>query len=211
MLPLTVGVVPFGLVFGVIVAQSEVPAWAGGLASILIVAGASQIALIDLIDQGAPWTIAVGTALIINVRLAMYSAALAPAFRAFSPPWRWGLLHLITDQAAVVALMHFAREGDPARRRWFLAGAAGSFTAAWVLATWLGIAFGAGIPAGWQLGFAVPLTFLALLVPIVRGRPALVAAAVGGATALACAPLPFSLGVPLGALAGVAAGMLARP
>ena len=209
--PLLVAAFPFGLVYGVAVTQSSLPTWQGGLASALIVAGASQFALIDLIDEGAPWIVAVGTALIINMRFAMYSAALAPPFAPFPTRWRLALPYLMTDQTAVTALLHYETHRDPVERRWFYLGAAAPFAGTWLAGTWLGILFGGDIPENWQLGFAVPLVFLALAVPSITSRPSLVAAAVGGAGCLLAAPLPHSLGVIVGALVGVMAGLLVTP
>ena len=208
--PFAVAVFPFGLVYGVLVAQADIPAWVGGLASILIIAGAAQIALVDLIDRDAPFAIAVGTALIINLRMVLYSAALAPAYGAFSRAWRFGLAHLITDQTTVTALGYFERVSDPRARRWWVVGASVPFIGSWVAGTWIGIASGAGIPAGLELGFAIPLTFLALLMFALRGRADVAAAAVAATVTVLAAPLPFSLGLPLGAVVGVAAGMAVR-
>jgi len=205
--PLAIAVFPFGLVYGVLVAQSDVSDWVGGIGSILIIAGAAQIALVDLIDRDAPFAVAVGTALIINLRMVLYSAALAPAYGAFSRGWRYGLAHLITDQTTVTSLMYFERQSDPQARRWWVVGASSLFIGSWVLGTWLGIVSGARIPAGLELGFAIPLTFLALLVPSLRGRPDIAAAMVAAAVVVVAAPLPLSLGLPVGAVAGVAAGM----
>ena len=73
--------------------------------------------------------------------------------------------------------------------------------------TWLGILFGASIPASWELGFAVPLTFICLLIPSIRDRARLVAAIVGGVVSLVARDAPNSTGLLIGAAAGVAAGM----
>ena len=67
-LPLTIGVFPFGLAYGVAVVASSIDDLAGVLASFLIIAGAAQLAMIDLIDAGAPWFVVVATALVINAR-----------------------------------------------------------------------------------------------------------------------------------------------
>ena len=68
---------------------------------------------------------------------------------------------------------------------------------------------GGAIPPEWQLDFAVPLSFLALLIPAVKGKPTLVAALVGGALVLVTRELPFNLGLIMAALGGIAAGMIA--
>lgn len=207
-LPLAVAAFPFGLVYGVLVANSSVPNWVGGIASMLIIAGASQIALVDLIDRDAPAAIAIGTALIINLRMMLYSAALAPAYAGFSRAWRFGLALLMVDQTVLTSLKYFEEQDDPRARRWWVVGASALFVGAWVAGTWIGILSGAGIPAGLELAFAVPLTFVALLALAVKGRADIVAAVVAAAVVVVGAPLPFALGLPFGAIAGVAAGML---
>ena len=81
-MPLAVGALPFGIVFGVTAASSSLTWWEGLVASALIMAGAAQLALVDLIDTDTPWLLAVVTALIINARFLLYSTALAPACQA---------------------------------------------------------------------------------------------------------------------------------
>ncbi len=206
--PLLVAALPFGLVYGVAVTQSSIPNWQGGLASPLIVGGAAQFALIDLIDDNASWALAVGTALVINLRFAMYSGALAPSFSEFSTRWRLGLAFLMTDQIAVTALIEYDRNSDPFHRRWFYLGAGIPFAAVWVISTGLGIAFGSDIPDSWELGLAVPIVFIGRLMPSIKNRPSLVAAAVGGTIAFVTASLPNGLNIIVGALAGVSAGLI---
>ncbi|MCA9852191.1 MAG: AzlC family ABC transporter permease, partial [Dehalococcoidia bacterium] len=109
-IPLTLGVIPFGLAYGVAASQVEViDPWLAITASLLIIAGAAQLSLVGLIGDGAPWLVAVGTALVINARFALYSAALAPAFRAFPRAWRFALPYMMTDQAAALSLDYNAR------------------------------------------------------------------------------------------------------
>ncbi len=206
--PLMVAALPFGLVYGAAVTENSIPDWQGGVASPLIVAGASQFALIDLIDANASWFLAVGTALVVNLRFAMYSGALAPSFSQFPTPWRLGLPFLLTDQVAITALVEFDRNPDPGHRRWFYLGAGLPFATVWMISTWLGIGFGSEVPDSWELGLAVPIVFIALLMPSVKSRPSLVAAIVGGAVALVAVPLPNGLNIIVGALAGVGAGVL---
>jgi predicted branched-subunit amino acid permease len=209
-LPLAVAVFPFGLVYGVAVAEAQFTNWVGGLASLLILAGAAQLAMVDLADQGAPWVVAVGTALIINVRFVMYSGALAPSFSEYPRIWRIPLAHLMTDQAAVTSLLYNDGDHDPLRRRWFYLGAGGTMVFSWVAGTWFGILIGGGIPDGWQLDFAIPLMFLALLIPSIRDRAGLVAAIVGAAVTLLARDVPFNTGLLVGAVCGITAGMVVK-
>ncbi|SEJ63426.1 AzlC family ABC transporter permease [Demequina mangrovi] len=206
--PLMPGAILFGLAFGALIRVAGINAWVGNFASVSVVAGASQIAIVEQLRAGAPAAIAVLTALVINARFALYSAALAPVFEAFPARWRLGLAHLMTDQSAVVALQHSPRWPDPVRRRWFIWGSSGPFVAVWAMGTAAGIALGPVIPDSWQIGFIVPLMFLAVLVPGLRDSPALVAVAVSVGVVLLGKELPYGLNVLLGALAGIAAGAM---
>jgi predicted branched-subunit amino acid permease len=197
------------LVYGVAVAESSVSRLVGASASWIILAGASQLSLLSLIDAHASWPVSVGTALVINARFALYSTALAPSFSEFPRRWRWGLPYLMTDQAAAMGLSHFDEEPDPLRRRWFFLGAALFFATGWWVGTVAGVLIGASVPERLDIGFAVPAMFIALLVPVLTTRPAVVAAAVGGATTVVAAPLPNGLNIITGALVGIAVGRLA--
>ncbi len=207
-LPLALAAIPFGLVYGVAVVDSSISPWVGVAASWLILAGASQISLVGLIDSGAAWPVAVGTVLVINARHALYSAALAPAFAQFPTRWRFTLPYLLTDQAATLAITRFEAMHDPIARRWFFTAAALLIASFWWAGSITGVVLGASIPEQIDVGFAVPAMFLALLVPSLTHRPAVVAAVVGAAVTVLAAPLPSGLNVTVGALAGIAAGAM---
>lgn len=208
---LAVGVFPFGAVYGIAVARSSVDPWVGGSASILVFAGASQLSLLELHESGAAWLVAVGTALAINARFVLYSAALAPAFCEQPMAWRAGLPQLMTDQAATLSLVEFATEKDPLRRRWFYLGTASVLFVFWQAGTLLGILAGAEVPDSWQLGFIIPLMFTALVVPALDRRGPWVTAGVSAAVSIAASGLPPGVNILIGALVGIAAGSLCDP
>lgn len=208
--PLLIGVVPFGLVFGVTAAASVLGGGLGYATSIIIFAGAAQFVTIELFDQGAAAVVVIATALVVNSRHLMYSAALAPHFQQFPTRSRYTLPYLMTDQAFAVS---FARYGDlpnPSAKRWYYLGAAGTLWISWQISTLAGVLLGAQIPQAWSLAFAIPLVFLALLMPTVVNRPTLTAAIVGGGVAVLAANVPYGLGLMIGALAGVVAGVIAE-
>ncbi len=210
--PLTLIAGPFGLVYGTTAAESGIADGPAILASFVILAGAAQIALVELIDDGAAWYVAVGTALIINLRMTLYSASLAPAFREFPARWRFPLAHLFTDQAAVLSILEYETETDPLYRRWFFTGAAAIFVIPWYIGTTIGVLVGGDIPDGWQIGFAVPLMFTALLVPTLRNRPTVAAAIVGALVTVSTTWLPNGVNIMAGAIAGIAVGtFIAEP
>ena len=209
-LPLSIGAFPFGLAYGVTVVESSMDNVVGWLASFIVLAGASQLAISDLLDQGAPWFIVIGTALIINARFVMYSGALAPAFSEYPKHWRIPLAHFMTDQATVTSLLHDQRERDRHRRFAYYVGAGLSFAVAWWIGTTIGVIIGATIPEGLQVGFAAPLMFIALAVPSIRDRAALIAAVVGFSVTLMAKDAPMNTGLLIGAAAGIAFGLLAK-
>ena len=210
MAPVLPGVVPFGLTAGIAGLDAGLDPAAAFSMSFVIFAGASQLAWAQLVGQGALPLVVVATALIINLRMAMYSASLAPYLGSLPQRWKWPLAYLLTDQAYAVSIARFVREPDAPARHWYYLGAALPLWLVWLAATAAGIAVGAGVPPEWQLGFAVPLVFLALLVPAVRDRPSLAAAVVGGGVAVLASGLPFNLGLTIGALSGIVAGVLAE-
>lgn len=204
--PLSLIAGPFGLAYGATATANDIGAVDGILASFVIVAGASQIALVDLNGDDAAWYVAVGTALVINLRFFLYSASLAPSFRDFPPAWRFGLPYLLTDQTAVISMGEYETEPDRDYRRWFTLGAGLWFVVPWFAGTAIGVLAGGDIPDWVQIGFVVPLMFTALLVPTLTTRPKLVAALLGGGVAAFTQPLPDGVNIMLGALVGIAVG-----
>lgn len=204
--PVLVGNVPFALIAGAAAVQADLsPAVTVGF-SALVFAGASQLAAIELIEEGAPLTVVVLTAAVINVRMVMYSASLAPHFRDLPTRVRAVCAYLLTDPAYALSLAAF-RERD-ADRLWYYLGAAVPIWVVWMVGTAVGALVGRGIPESWGLSFAVPLVFLGLLASTLRDRPSLAAGAVGGLVATLAAGIPLNLGLLVGATAGIAAGVL---
>jgi branched chain amino acid efflux pump len=208
--PLLLGVVPFGLVLGVVAADSVIGPVLGWATSFIIFAGSAQLATIQLIDEGAVAAVVVTTALVINARHIMYSAALVPSFNTF-PRWaRYVLPYVMTDQAFAVSIVRFHDVTDPAYQWRYFAGAAFALWIPWQIATLLGVVVGAQLPEALSLEFAIPLVFIGLLVITVRDRTDLVAAIVGGTAAVLAHAAPLGLGLLIGALTGVAAGVVAH-
>ncbi|MDX2342955.1 MAG: AzlC family ABC transporter permease [Acidimicrobiia bacterium] len=213
--PLLLAVVPFGLVLGVTAAASVVGGGLGIATSFVIFAGAAQLVTVQLIDSGTSLVVVIITALVVNVRHLMYSAAMAPHFSEFPRRTRFVLPYLLTDQAFAVSMLRYETVTDPFYKRWFYTGAAFTLWGSWQLATVAGVVLGAQIPESLGLEFAIPLVFLVLLIPVVQTRPGLVAGVVGGVVAVAASGAPYGLGLVIGAVSGVVAGVsverLARP
>jgi len=204
--PLLLGIVPFGLVAGVAAVEAGLDLSEAVAMSVLVFAGASQLAALELLGRDAPLSVVVVTAAVINLRMLMYSASIAPYFRALSGRWRAGLAYLLTDQAYALSVARFRRE-EPVDRRAYYLGVAGTMWVVWQVTTVAGVLLGTGVPDSWGLEFAVPLVFLALLVPAMEDRATTVAAVASGAIAVAGAGLPLNLGLLVGASAGILVGL----
>ncbi len=208
--PMIPGIVPFGMTAGIAAIEAGLEPVVGIAMSIIIFAGAAQLVIAQLIGDGALPVIVVATALIINLRMLMYSASLAPYLGQAPLPWKATTAYLLTDQAYAVSItqfMHGRLQGAP---HWFYLGTALPLWVIWLIATVLGVWLGAAVPPEWQVGFALPLVFLVLLVPVIRDRPSAAAAITGGGIALAAHDAPYHLGLSIGAVAGVAAGVLSE-
>ena len=205
--PVLVGIVPFGLIAGAAAVRVGLSGLQAVGLSVVVFAGASQLAAIELLGSDARPAVVVATALVINLRMLMYSASIAPYFRETATRWRAGLAYLLTDQAYALAVTRFGAD-RPVRRRWYYLGAALPLWAVWQVCTVLGVVAGARVPDSLPLSFAVPLTFLALLVPAVTDRASGTAAVVGGTAAVLGAGLPLNLGLIAGAVGGVLAGLV---
>lgn len=205
--PILLSVAPFGLIFGVTAAASNLPELAVWASSFIVFAGASQIAIVEVLDGGGAALVAFITAVVINARLLMYSADMGRY--TVSEGWntRVGAAYLLTDQAYLVTSHRFPDPRASVRVLPFYFGAGAALWVTWQITTTSGIVLGSAVPESWSLEFAIPLTFLALLVLAIRDRPGLVAAAVGGIVAVGAVGLPYNLGLLVGSLAGVAAGM----
>jgi 4-azaleucine resistance transporter AzlC len=211
--PLLLGVVPFGLIFGVTVNAARMPAIAAQSTSPIIFAGSSQLVFARLFGEGAPWLTIIVTAAILNLRHMLYSASIAPYMRSFSRGWKLLCAYLLTDEAYAVAINHFNSldSAQPLARQnkhWYFFGVGAALWLLWNISTALGIFVGGQIPESWALDFSVPLTFIAIVVPALRDRASIVAALTAGVVSVAAFAMPLKLSLVAATLLGIAAGLL---
>lgn len=204
--PTLLGVMPFGLVAGFAAMEAGLSLVHAVGFSVAVFAGASQLAAIELVGSGAHVAVAIGTALVINSRMFMYSASLAPEVAHLSLRSRAAASYLLVDQAYALSIVRYRERPEAPHRLAYYLGTAATLWVAWQITTVLGALLGGAIPEGVPLGFAVPMTFVALLIPSITGRPTLAAAVTAAAVTTAAAPLPANLGMPLGTVTGIAVG-----
>lgn len=206
--PMLPGVAPFGVVAGLTAVGTGLDALQAMAMSLVIFAGASQLATLQLVANGAIPAVILLTVITINLRFAMYSASLAPHFQHLGRGWRFALAYVLVDQNYAVSINRFSHGAGRERGHWFYLGAGLTLWLTWQTATAVGVFMGAGVPRDWSLDFAIPLVFMVLLVPALRDRAHVVAAVVGGTVATVAAEAPMHLGIVVGALAGIVAGTL---
>ncbi len=205
-LPILVGVIPFGLVFGTLGIATGLSAVEVQGLSLFVFAGSAQFVAVQLIGQGAAPLVIVLTILIVNLRHVLYSASLSPHLSRLPLRWRLTLAWLLTDEAFAVATPRYRRP-DTTYAHGYLFGTGLALWLCWQISTALGIVFGARIPESWSLDFALPLTFLAMLIPTLVDRPAWAAAISGALLSLVLRNLPYGLGLMAAAVAAVGVGV----
>lgn len=194
--PMVIGVIPFGLAIGASIGSSSVGTAAGVASGPLILAGAAQLSTLRLLDDGAAPLIVIVSALMINARLLLYSASLAPWFAAEPLRRRLLLAVPVIDQLHFTCTPRFERgDLDGAGRRWYYTGAAAWLAGAWMTSQLIAAVGGARLPEWLGLELAAPLALAGLLAKSVSGRRTIIAAAVAATVNVAAVGLPFNSAV----------------
>jgi 4-azaleucine resistance transporter AzlC len=210
--PLVVGAVPFGIIFGALAVTNGLsPAAALGM-SAFVFAGSSQFIASNMVASGAAIPFVVLTTFVVNVRHSLYAATLAPYTRHLPQRWLIPLGFWLTDESFVVVVQRYQREDSSPYKHYFYLGSALMMYINWQLSTLLGIVAGQSIPnpAAWGLDFALIVTFIGMLVPMLVAKPMLAAALVAGTSAIALNGLENRLGLLLAALLGLLAGVISE-
>lgn len=207
--PMLLGVIPFGLVAGAAPTIHGLAGWSAVGFSTIVFAGASQLAAIQVLGDGGSALLAILALWTINLRLVLYSASLAPYMPGVRTGKRLLAAYFLVDQNYAAAISRWAEkdEDEGGRRLAFLLGGGILLWSSWQLSTIAGVLLGRTLPADTPLDFAVPLVFLVLLVPVVKDRPSVAAAVVGGAAAVIGAQLGAGgTSIVIGSVLGIAAG-----
>lgn len=206
-LPILVGVIPFGMIYGILAISAGLSEAEAQAMSVIVFAGSAQFMLVQLAGIGTPALIMIVTGFVINLRHALYSASVAPHMRKLNPIWKTILAYLLTDEAYAVAITRYNREDESDRKYWYFLGAGLALWTSWQISTAVGVFLGAQVPPGWSLDFTLALTFIALVVPSLRDRPSLFAAISAGVVAVLAAGLPYKLNLIVAALVGIIVGL----
>lgn len=208
-LPLSVGLVPWALVTGMaMVGIGMTPLQAMGM-NVIVFAGTAQLGTLPLIAADAPLWLIVATALALNLRFVIFSAAIAQGFRGHGSGTRWFCGHLLTDGVFATCMAKMlATEDKDWRLGYYLAPSLWSWLL-WQTFALTGVLAAGSIPKNWSLEFMATIALMVLLIPMAKMRPMLVAAAAGGGTAVLLNGLPLKLGLFAAIFVGIGAGLAA--
>ncbi len=167
-LPLLIPVVPFGIIFGAIGIELGFGPYVTYATSIIIFSGASQIVFFQLLSAGASSIVAITSSSVISTRHLLYGAVMNQYLSNLSIYWKIGLSYILTDQAFAVSNEYFKKNKKDKFKHYYLLGAGVTLWITWQITTVIGILLGSVVPEELGLTFAIPLTFLALLINYFR-------------------------------------------
>ena len=206
--PLMIPVVPFGIIFGVLAIDLGLsPITAMGM-SIIIFGGASQIIFLQLFSAGASSLIILSSVGAVNSRHLLYGAILSEHMSDFKMTWKIIISYFLVDQAFAVTNSYLKKSTDK-NKAFHSFGAGATCWIIWQTTTIIGIFLGSIIPEKLGLSFAVPLTFLALIVDDLRKFTNIIVIIISGSIAtFGYEIIPFKAYVIVAATSGLIVAMI---
>ncbi|WP_417249740.1 AzlC family ABC transporter permease [Celeribacter sp.] len=207
-LPFYIVIVPFGAIFGAIATEAGLNIIEVMSFSVLVIAGASQLAALQLMNENAPTIVVIVTALAVNLRMAMYSASLTPHIGK-APFWMRALgAYTLFDQPYALSMITYEREPERSAtdKISYFFGVGIPMGLVWYVATLAGALVGDRISADVGFEFAVPLTFLAVVAPMLKSAAHIAAAATSVTLVIALSFMPFGTGLLVAAVIALVVG-----
>lgn len=210
-LPLIIGAIPFGIIFGTLSAGAGLSIAGTMGMSLFVFAGSSQFIAMGMVAAGTAWPMIVLTTFVVNFRHLLYTATLLPYLQKLPRRWQALLAFGLTDETFVVSVGRWCQGDDSPHKRWYQLGSMVFMYSNWNLCTGIGIVAGQMLKGigGWGLDFAMVAAFIGMVLPYLKDRPNYCAVLVSGVSALIFHGLPHQLGLIVAALLGVAGGVLA--
>jgi 4-azaleucine resistance transporter AzlC len=211
-LPFLLVVAPFGLLFGVVGTEAGLSILQVLSFSVLVNAGAAQFSAVTLMSEDAPTIVVLLTSLAVNLRMAMYSAAMVPHFGKLNLRLKLLVSYFLVDQSFALGLNEFEEQPQltSTQKVAYFFGTVVSLAPVWFTSTYIGAALGQSIPDAFSLDFAIPICFIALIAPLLRTVPHILAALVSIIGALSLAWVPYSMGLIIAAILAIMAGAYAE-
>lgn len=203
-LPIIPGIIPFGAVMGSAFAEAKLAFWQAMLMNTSVYAGAAQLATTDLMKLNAAVFVVVATGLIINMRFLLYSAAMSSYLKEASPLIKLLCAYSLTDQSYAAMARNMNRIETNTQAVHFYLGTAACMGITWHASVIAGFIFGNFAPASLNLDFAIPLSFVALLIPTLNRKDHKTVALCSSLLSLLFYNLPLKTGLMVSALLSIA-------
>ena len=208
-LPLQLGVFPFGIIYGILAMESGLTFLQSFLLSSIIFGGASQIVFVQLISTSTPFGIIITSVGAINSRHFLYGVSIREYVKHLSVTWRLLLAYLLTDEAYAVSIRKFNNDPNNKLLHYHLLGTGLTLFIIWQISTLTGIILGHELPQFLELQFIIPLTFIAIIIPMINAFSFICAASSSAITALLFKNLDLNLWILASALIGLIVGVSA--
>lgn len=202
-LPILSGIIPFGAVMGSAFAEANLTFWQAMLMNTAVYAGAAQLATTDLMKMNAAVFVVVATGLIINLRFILYSAAMSPYLVGASPVVKFLCAYSLTDQSYASMSANHDKFKTNAEATHFYLGTATCMVITWTISVIAGFTFGNFAPASLSLDFAVPLSFVGLLMPTLKTKNHQAVALFSAIISLLFNSLPLKTGLMITAILSI--------
>lgn len=199
--PFFLVMIPFGVVFGIVATEAGMQLSHVIGFSVVVLAGASQFTAVQLLADNAPLIVVLVSSLAVNLLMAMYSASMVPWVGHADPKLRAVMAYALIDQTYALSIQEFEKHPKLSlnQRLGYFFGTSLGCCLTWVISSVIGATIGSAIPDSWSLDFAIPITFLAMIAPMLRSIAHIAATFVSIVGALVFAFLPSGLGLMIAA------------
>ncbi|KAB8331426.1 AzlC family ABC transporter permease [Scytonema tolypothrichoides VB-61278] len=207
--PLIVGAIPFGIIFGTLATSSGLSLGGTLAMSAFVYAGAAQFIALSLLATGTSLPLILLTIFVVNLRHLLYAMSLIPYVRHLAQHWKLLIGFWLTDESFVVGIARYNLNDSSPHKHWYYLGAALLMYGNWQLCTLVGVLVGQVLPdaASWGLDFAMCVTFIGMVVPYLITQPMVVTVIVTGIVSVWVHSLPHQLSLIVAVLAGILAGI----
>ncbi len=209
-LPLVIGAVPFGIIFGTLSGNAGLSAAGTMGMSLFVFAGSAQFIAMGLVGAGTVWPIIVLTTFVVNFRHLLYTATLLLHLKRLPRIWQVILAFGLTDETFAVAVRRWDEPDAHPYKHWYQLGSMVFMYTNWNICTLVGLLAGRVMSdiGGWGLDFAMVAAFIGMVLPYLKDRPSYACVLVSGVSAILLYGLPHKLGLMASAVLGIAAGVI---
>tara|TARA_B100002051_G_C16680935_1_gene609748 strand:- start:497 stop:1183 length:687 start_codon:yes stop_codon:yes gene_type:complete len=189
--PHMLSVIPFGIICGAIGVELGFNPYLVYAMSLIIFGGASQIVFLQLLSGGASALIAVTSVGVINSRHLLYGAVLSEYLEKLTLLKKLIISYFVVDQGFAESNKYFKKNKQQKHLHYHLLGTGITLWVCWQISTLTGIILGSIVPPELGLKFAIPLTFIAIVVSDLRKIDHVLVMFVSGISSLIFFEAPF--------------------